>query len=96
MDSVTGEVNPVSKFQNCTADWFPDSRRLIYSSRPGNQEVVDKGEAAARVGQKENYGWTQLWMVDGDGPPTGRWCTEKTVVISTEVMYRRMASMCYS
>ena len=67
MDSVTGEVNPVSKFQNCTADWFPDSRRLIYSSRPANQEVVDKGEAAARVGQKENYGWTQLWMVDGDG-----------------------------
>jgi hypothetical protein len=23
MNAVTGEVNPVAKFQNCTPDWFP-------------------------------------------------------------------------
>jgi Tol biopolymer transport system component len=52
MDVRTGKWNVVSKFQNCTPDWFPDSRRLIFSNRPGDQD---------------GYGWTQLWMADADG-----------------------------
>lgn len=52
MNVETGEINPVNSFQNCTPDWFPDSRRLLFSHRPGNQD---------------GYGWTQLWMADGDG-----------------------------
>lgn len=66
MSVDTGEVNPIAKFQNCTPDWFPDSRRIIHSSRPANQEELD-GALAAGVGQRPNYGWTQLWMADGDG-----------------------------
>ena len=34
MDVVTGTINPVSKVDCCTPDWFPDSRTMIYSSRP--------------------------------------------------------------
>lgn len=67
MNAATGEVNPVAKFQNCTPDWFPDSRRLIYSSRPANQEPADGGKAAQAIGQPPRYGWTQLYMSDGDG-----------------------------
>ncbi|MBI2435220.1 MAG: PD40 domain-containing protein [Candidatus Hydrogenedentes bacterium] len=54
MYAETGEVNPVHEFQSCTPDWFPDSQRLIYSSRPE---------------QKNNggYGCTQLWINVGDG-----------------------------
>lgn len=52
MNVETGEINPVNTFQNCTPDWLPDSRRIIFSHRPGNQE---------------GYGWTQLWTADGDG-----------------------------
>jgi len=65
MNAATGEVVPVSKFQNCTPDWFPDSKRLIYSSRPANQE--DDPKLIQGVGQKAGYGWTQLWMANGDG-----------------------------
>lgn len=65
MNVATGEVNPVSKYQNCTADWFPDSKRLIYSSRPANQG--DDGGLSQASGQKPQYGWTQLWMANGDG-----------------------------
>src|SRR5262245_6637615 len=60
MNAVTGEVNPVVKFQNCTADWFPDSKRLIFSSRPASQEEADGGQMDKAVGQKYGYGWTQL------------------------------------
>lgn len=67
MNAVTGEVNPVVKFQNCTPDWFPDSKRLIYSSRPAGQPVLDGGKAAQAVNQKPEYGWTQLWMAEADG-----------------------------
>jgi Tol biopolymer transport system component len=67
LSAVTGEVNSVAKFQNCTPDWFPDSRRLIYSSRPAHQEPADGGSAAKAVGQTAQYGWTQLYMSDGDG-----------------------------
>jgi Tol biopolymer transport system component len=45
-------INPVNSFQNCTPDWHPDSKRVIFSHRPDNQG---------------GYGWTQLWMADGDG-----------------------------
>jgi Tol biopolymer transport system component len=34
MDVATGVINPVSKVDCCTPDWFPDSRTMIYSSRP--------------------------------------------------------------
>ena len=67
MNLVTSTVNAVNKFQNCTPDWFPDSRRLIFSYRPANQEVIDGGKEAERVGQKRDYGWTQMWMADLDG-----------------------------
>jgi Tol biopolymer transport system component len=67
MNAITGEVNPIAKFQNCTPDWFPDSKRLVFSSRPKDQENPDGGKLAASVGQKLDYGWTQLWMANGDG-----------------------------
>jgi len=52
---ATGKLNVVHKFQSCTPDWFPDSKRVIFSSRP-------PGQTASR-----GYGWTQLWMADGEG-----------------------------
>jgi len=52
VDVATGKLNPVRKYQNCTPDWFPDSRHIIFSSRPGDQG---------------GYGWTQLWMAEKDG-----------------------------
>lgn len=55
MDATTGELNAAHRFQSCTPDWFPDSRRLIFSSRPAGQPGGN------------GYGWTQLWMADGDG-----------------------------
>lgn len=55
MNASTGEANAVSKTDCCTPDWFPDSTKMIFSSRP--------------PGQKTNggQGWTQLWMADADG-----------------------------
>jgi len=55
MNAATGETNAVSRVDCCTPDWYPDSRRLIFSNRP--------------PGQKENggNGWTQLWMADAEG-----------------------------
>jgi Tol biopolymer transport system component len=67
MNASTGEVNAVAKNQNCTPDWFPDSRHIIYSSRPPGQIDADGGSAAKAVGQKTGYGWTQLWMADIEG-----------------------------
>ena len=52
MDATDGQSNVVSKYRNCTPDWFPDSKRVIFSNR-----------AAGQAG----YGWTQLWMADGAG-----------------------------
>ena len=49
MNATSGETKVVSKYQNCTPDWFPDSRRVIFSNRPSGQN---------------GYGWTQLWMAD--------------------------------
>ena len=42
MNAETGEVNPIAKFQNCTPAWFPDSRRVVNSYRPANQESCRK------------------------------------------------------
>jgi Tol biopolymer transport system component len=67
MDASTGAVNAVATNQNCTPDWFPDSRHTIYSSRPIKQEDADGGVAAKAVGQRPGYGWTQLWMADVEG-----------------------------
>ena len=55
VNAETGRLNPVHKFQSCTPDWFPDSKRIIFSSRPADQSPDN------------DYGWTQLWMADGDG-----------------------------
>jgi dipeptidyl aminopeptidase/acylaminoacyl peptidase len=66
LNAMTGEANAVNKFQNCTPDWFPDSKRVIFSSRPANQEDLDPTLREA-VNQKPTYGWTQLWMANGEG-----------------------------
>jgi len=52
MHAQTGELNIVHEFQSCTPDWFPDSQHIIYPCRPAGQN---------------GYGFTQLWMSDGDG-----------------------------
>lgn len=52
MNAQTGDLNIVQEFQSCTPDWFPDSLHIIYPSRPAGQN---------------GYGFTQLWMSDGDG-----------------------------
>lgn len=55
MDAATGETNSVRTFQNCTPDWAPDSGHIVLSSRPSGQKAND------------GYGYTQLWLVSGDG-----------------------------
>jgi Tol biopolymer transport system component len=55
MDVATGATAAISRVDCCTPDWFPDSRRLIFSSRPPGQ------------GENGGNGWTQLWMADRDG-----------------------------
>lgn len=54
MNAATGEVNAVSRVDNCTPDWFPDSQSLIFSYRPANQAGSQSG-------------WTQLWTADAEG-----------------------------
>lgn len=56
MNATTGEVGAIHAFRNCTPDWFPDSRRVIFSNRPKGQE---------------GYGWTQLWWASLDGKRAG-------------------------
>ena len=34
IEVASGAINPVSKVDCCTPDWFPDSRTIIYSYRP--------------------------------------------------------------
>lgn len=55
MNAETGEVNPIITFQSCTPDWCPDSQRIVFSSRPANQLPDNQ------------YGWTQLYVADGEG-----------------------------
>ncbi len=52
MNAETGELNIVHEFQSCTPDWFGDSKHIIYPCRPAGQK---------------GYGFTQLWMSDGEG-----------------------------
>ncbi len=56
MDATTGEVSSIHSFRNCTPDWFPDSRRVLFSNRPKGQR---------------GYGWTQLWWASLDGKRSG-------------------------
>jgi Tol biopolymer transport system component len=55
LDGNSHAAVPVHLVQSCTPDWFPDSNRVIYSSRPPDQQV------------NEGYGATQLWMANADG-----------------------------
>ena len=55
MNAITGDTNAVSRINCCTPDWSPDSRSIIFSSRP------------LRQSENEGYGWTQLWMADAEG-----------------------------
>jgi Tol biopolymer transport system component len=55
MDVQTGEANAVSAIDNCTPDWSPDSRRMIFSNRHPSDLALG------------SRGWTQLWMADADG-----------------------------
>ena len=55
MDATTTETIAVQRYQSCTPDWFPDSERIIYSSRPAGQLA------------QEGYGATQLWLAYRDG-----------------------------
>lgn len=52
---ASGQANPVNLVDCCTPDWFPDSRRVLFSWRPPGQ-IANQG-----------YGWTQLWMADAEG-----------------------------
>jgi Tol biopolymer transport system component len=55
MEVATGKVNAVNTVDCCTPNWFPDTRKVIFSWRP--------------PGQKENrgLGWTQLWRAEAEG-----------------------------
>ncbi len=55
MNVESGDMNAARSYQNCTADWFPDSEHIILSSRPADQPGAN------------GYGYTQLWKVSGDG-----------------------------
>jgi Tol biopolymer transport system component len=55
MDAATGTASAVNRVDCCTPDWFPDSKSLVFSWRPPGQKA------------NNGYGWTQLWMADGEG-----------------------------
>jgi len=55
MNAQTGKLNIVHEFQSCTPDWFPDSKHIIFPCRPSGQK---------------GYGFTQLYMGDGEGKET--------------------------
>jgi Tol biopolymer transport system component len=55
MNAKTGKANAVSTTDNCTPDWFPDSKRMIFSNRHASDRALG------------NHGWTQLWMASADG-----------------------------
>jgi len=63
----TGKLTVISRFANCTPDWFPDSRGCIYSHRDTSLASDDGGAAAKRVGNDVNYSWTMLMMADREG-----------------------------
>ena len=53
MDATTGAINAVSETDryNCTPDWMPDSRRIVYA-----RGIIPPAG-----------GWAELWVADGDG-----------------------------
>jgi len=53
VDATTGAINAVSETDryNCTPDWMPDSRRIVY----------------ARGIIPQEGGWAELWVADGNG-----------------------------
>ncbi len=52
-EETAPDPNPVGWMgAECTPDWFPDSKHILFSHRP-----------RAREGRS----WTQLWMAQGDG-----------------------------
>jgi Tol biopolymer transport system component len=55
MNVESGAAEAVNRVDCCTPDWFPDSRRIVFSWRPPGQKA-NKG-----------YGWTQLWMIEPGG-----------------------------
>lgn len=54
MNASTGDLNIIHEIQSCTPDWCPNSRDIIYASRPIEQKI-NKG-----------YGYTQLWICDSE------------------------------
>jgi Tol biopolymer transport system component len=53
LDTTTGAIHVASETDryNCTPDWMPDSRRIVY----------------ARGIVPQEGGWAELWVADGDG-----------------------------
>jgi len=53
VEAATGAINAVSETDryNCTPDWMPDSRRIVY----------------ARGIIPEEGGWAESWVADGNG-----------------------------
>jgi Tol biopolymer transport system component len=53
LDAAAGEVNAVSETDryNCTPDWLPDSKRIVYS-----RGIIP-----------EQSGFAEIWIADGDG-----------------------------
>ncbi|HVR82971.1 MAG TPA: DUF1513 domain-containing protein [Planctomycetota bacterium] len=48
MEVATGLVNAVSKADCCTPDWFPDSKAIIFSRRPGAWTQLWMADAEGR------------------------------------------------
>jgi Tol biopolymer transport system component len=54
LDGATGRLDAVSETEryNCTPDWMPDARRILYS-----RGIIP-----------EAGGWAELWLAEADGP----------------------------
>lgn len=48
MEIATGAVNAVSKIDCCTPDWFPDSKAIVFSRRPGEWTQLWMADAEGR------------------------------------------------
>jgi Tol biopolymer transport system component len=48
MEMATGAVNAVSKVDCCTPDWFPDSKFMVFSRRPGEWTQLWMADAEGR------------------------------------------------
>ncbi|MDP6379949.1 MAG: hypothetical protein QF662_01280 [Phycisphaerae bacterium] len=65
LNAKTGVVNAVNTYQNCTPDWFQDSKRMIFSNRP--RQPAGDPALYQKHGEGAGYGWTHLYMANGDG-----------------------------